>query len=917
MMIVKIARGHAAFAALPLTMVLVLFFASNMPSSVASGQAVLPKLRIPIYGTVIEGTVLPDQLITITVTSPVGIVKGRASTVSSNTGAYVANLASGDIKSGPYEENPLVIEPGDLIQLEEFGIGDPHVATVPAITINTASDGSSISGVAPQANRVEVFDHSRQSVAVVAAGSAGAFTVPLAGHRGPGYLVMTDTYGDQYYIGWSVPTFTLVMKTTYSLSLLGTPGSMVTISVRDENDLEVAYQSARLPPRTIGDLIHQSRYSTQLVDSTKNPVLPARNDALEINVGNDHYRLSVPVLDGVLHVRERRVTGRTIPNTEVSLFIARTNPGGAPVRILPDGAKVTSDSAGAYDLDLTSVDIAYNDQLVLQIVPLPNYTVRRYVSATGMILDLDSLTLEGSITPGISATVEVRRLSGDTVRFPIFAESNGTYEIALTDGSTPPLALAYGDEIVLVIGENGKDDETSITVPDIEFAGSLNPSIVSGRVTVGGVLGLYTSLPFRHTFADGVDFAGVGQLVPSGDGTFTVRTADLTQPARLYPGSKIRALYRLPSGHMIRRTRYVPFANVEVGGSRVCGYATPGTPVVVRVLDNTGTVRATAEAVADSYSRYELLLHDISGESYLTHPGSQVLVMAGSEELAVEVSSMVSAITGQAGPHAVALGGRAPAGRSIYLTWPVTGCFTGAFLDDPILVSANTIDYRSTNAEGLWHATVEPLRPGQGLEVALYTETGHRLFQTAVQPQARIYLYTNRVTGVAAPGADIAVTLVGPDAREKAKAVTEFDPSGHYVALLADERGELVPVLPGDTVVESGSEERRTTVEPVEVDWSDRTGLIGNTTADRPVHVEFDLSDRRMASFDRTSDSAGRFMFSPDTIPSRAMWGFSDVTAVRAIITAANGNEIAAEVRLRRGRPSEWRLLLPLILRLH
>ena len=866
-----------------------------------------PKLRIPVYGTVVEGTVEPNQPITVTVASQTGLLKGTApAKARGDNGRYSAGIN-------------WTIEPGDIVQLDAFMGGDPVITVVPRITAQTARDGSVVSGIAPPTAHVEVFDHAKTSLGIVTRDVDGTYSISAAGHPGPGYVVVTSSSGVEFYLGWYSPVFDLQLYGTGTFTVVGAAGRRVDIALSDTRGRIVARYAATLGARRVDDLFHESFTPVEIADNTGSRIPLSEGDTLEVVVGDDQRMLTVPPLEAVLHVADRLVVGRTLPNIDVSLEVIKINPGTIP-SVTPN-LVTHSDSAGLFSADFSSLDVASNDALQVIINPTDDLEIRTYVHLLGMTLDLNYDTIDGNVPYGQVATLDVKRRNGQSSRLQVKSGVDNIFHADLKGILTSPPVLGEGDTIQLSTTKDGRTDTTLLEVPELDF--TLDPTWtgITGKSTPGGALGLYVRSLLDRLLADGIGLSGSAEISSTLTGNFQFRLDVIEKSTKLYPGSRLDALYKLPSGHMVRRTKYVPFANVEVGGPRLCGFAAPGRQVTATVLGDSGRVVATGTAVTGISSRYDMLLRGPGGEPFSTGPGQSVNVDVGEDPITVSIPRMETYANWQggrpgAGTRKTALNGIGPPSRPVYLSWPVASCFSSVRFDVPNPTDAvNTYNFHTTNEAGLWNATFDVTAPGDGIEVAFFTSSGQRLFQHVVRPKVRAYLYSDRITGRITPGTTMTFTLLAHDGTLRAEAVSGANPDSGFVARFHSNAGAPVAIAPGNVLSIGGGTTESIAIDPLNFDWSTASGLDGNTTPKRAVRIELDLDDRRTATFDVVSGDDGRFKLTQQDISARADWDFGDVVAVRTIIQAAEDVEVAVEAEVRQARSGVKTLFLPRIVR--
>ena len=288
------------------------------------------------------------------------------------------------------------IQPGDVVELD-FADGDPVPINVPSLTARTDADGEAIVGEAPPGASVSarVPDGAADPSSIEVLGvadAAGDFRIELAGLvdiepplMGTVALVRND--GHEIEVGWASASIEAELFGS-RISGNAAPERNVSLEVHDADGLLLTAAKTRavIPA---GDSV---RWSIALTDSLGSPLRLTPGDVITALVGDERETLTLPRLEGVIHVVDDLVAGRTAPNTSVTIEVTRA-PGG-------DGGggsrTVTSDATGTFAHDFAGVvDIQYNDRIDL-VAAVQRHRARRGVSAPGLRLNASAATLTGS-----------------------------------------------------------------------------------------------------------------------------------------------------------------------------------------------------------------------------------------------------------------------------------------------------------------------------------------------------------------------------------------------------------------------------------------------------------------------------------------------------------------------------------------
>jgi hypothetical protein len=449
--------------------------------------------------------------------------------------------------------------------------------------------------------------------------------------------------------------------------------------------------------------------------------------------------------------------------------------------------------------------------------------------------------------------------------------------------------LPMPGDIVRVVPVGAPASEVlELTVPILTAAGDPDADTVSGDVTPGGILQVRVRDAIQRSAGGGPGPGGGGNQVRmeqpeiGADGSWSF---DFRPDFDVLPGTEMFALYRVPSGHLVQRTRYVPLVNAQIGGANVCGFTEPRQTVQSTLRDDASSTLATGSSQAGYGSRYGFELLDAASKAVMTEGGQTVTTRLAGEDVALELPELTITINWD--NLLAEIEGGAP-GTMVNIYRPAGAC----------LVTQNRqVQPGRFNQEGVARTRAFGMDPGEGFEVALFTEDGHRMYRHVYRTLGQVYVDTDRVSGIATPGQEVTVTLLDGAGAERAAAVTVADSDGRFTVRFTGAAGAELASRPGDVVrLEGSGETPEIAVEPLSVDWSEGSPVFGMASPGRAVTLQLALEDLPDITVTMVSDQDGAFGFGPDDVPPRAAWSMADVMGARAVIETDNGHQIVAQV---------------------
>ena len=169
-------------------------------------------------------------------------------------------------------------------------------------------------------------------------------------------------------------------------------------------------------------------------------------------------------------------------------------------------------------------------------------------------------------------------------------------------------------DTVTVVPAGAPAETLEMTIPELSVAFDEEANSVSGRATPGGHLELNVGDAIaRPVIGGGPGMGGGGfggnrnaEPTINADGTWT---QSFQPPYNVQPGSRANLIYRVPIGHRVSMTRYVPILVAQHGGSHACGLVgTPRDAVTADLNDAGGASLGHAEGPAGYNSQFDFEL---------------------------------------------------------------------------------------------------------------------------------------------------------------------------------------------------------------------------------------------------------------------------------------------------------------------
>ncbi len=852
----------------------------------------IEQVRVGIHTSQVTGVADPGTLVTVTLRAANGTQKAVDDDVSNNAGAYGVGFGGA---------NAIAI--GDRVEVN-FVAGDPIIIPVGNVTAMTDKASDRVSGEAPAGTTVTVSRQqggqtTRKTVPVDASGQyvadfAGTLDIddPMAGE-----VAVRLLSGHELVSSWAAVRMSLEINDTF-VSGNGPTSRSASLQLVDNKGVVVATGVANIGgggggPGGGGAGGFGGNWFVNLTDTTDQPVRIQVGDTLRATVGDDMFNLVVPELRGVAFVADDLVNGVTSPAKTVGIDVVRPLVGDDAT------AETVSDGTGNFSHSFSGTfDLQHNDSITFNIDE-GGHTILSQIFVPGLRLDLDTGTLVGSWRP--LADVAITVLSGGRTLYTGSAKTDvdAIFSVTMVDGTGERVRPKQGD-VVRVVPAGAPAETLEMTIPELSVAFDEEANSVSGRATPGGHLELNVGDAIaRPVIGGGPGMGGGGfggnrnaEPTINADGTWT---QSFQPPYNVQPGSRANLIYRVPIGHRVSMTRYVPILVAQHGGSHACGLVgTPRDAVTADLNDAGGASLGHAEGPAGYNSQFDFELAK-GGTPVTTAAGQIVKAKLGTKDVSVTLPALTVSVNWTTGQ----LTGTLPAGTIVLRKFPAGGCLdlTGGGPGG----GGGAVQFALTNAQGRFQFQPIPgfqRDPGDGFEIGLFTADGHYVYRHAYRARGEVYVHTDRVTGQALPSSPVVVTVKAADGTTRGSAAGVANAAGRFDVRVKDAGGQALSLEPGMTVhLEASGDTADIAVEELDFDWSPgpASTIRGTTTADRQIRVYLRLASGRTIGFDRGSDPSGAFSFGVGDVPPRADWSMADVTGVRIETDTTNGHILVAE----------------------
>lgn len=842
----------------------------------ARARAAIPQVRATLYENLVTGVAAPRGQAVVTLRRPGEPPKGPWRAAVAPDGAFAVELAG----AADDAASPLDVLPGDSLFVDVAG-GDPMVVEVPALSAIADAAADAVEGFAPPGARLRVSaDIPGASPRAVSAGADGRWRASWSGEAdlasGDGGVVTAVLGGGHVVqLRWAAVGL-LVDVGTGELVGNAPPnrGVVVALAAADGSPLGTANARAdRLDPL--------GRWRAEVRDALGQVVPLRAGDRLTLEVGDERLELDIPPLEGVVHVADDLVGGRTRPGARLAVSVAR--PDGAPDAAHAAVARLAADAAGGYAASFAPgtaapFDIRYNDRVRLEV---EDGAVRfaRSIDAPGLVVDVGNGVVRGSLEPRLVAQARLERAGGAVAVAALRTGDDATFRVVLRGpGDSPPRA---GDRIVVTSDGAGGARGLELVVAEhaLDLAGPEGRA--SGRTVPGGRVRLAT----HHAFGAAPD-SGPHDVSGADDGAWSWAAG-----APLAPGTRVAARAILPSGHIQERADTVPILSVQLGSDRVCGRGAPLAPVALSARG--GALAGSGRA--DDEGGFAIRLVAADGSPALLSTADRVEGAVGAARLAAEPRGFHATLDASGrGIQGVAEGT-----DRVDLFHPVDaidcrGTAAGA--------PPSARDAFAPFADGRFRFIQRELATWlpEGIELAWFDRTdGQRRFWRSSPLRVYLHIHTDLVAGTVAPSVRLRVAVLGPDGAERAAGQAVGGPDGRFAARLEDPVGDAIALAVGDTVVvtlvEQPGDALALAVQRLDLDFAPGTAIVGEAPARHPVDVRLHLAGGPTVDLALVADETGGWTVDAGSIPPRAGWTLADVVGVRAELPLPGGHAVVVE----------------------
>ncbi len=845
----------------------------------------IEQVRVGVHQQVVQGVADPGSTITVTLRAQDGTEKAVDSDNVGNNGNF------GVAFTGP---NGLQI--GDRVEVA-FVAGDPVIVNVEAISARTNHQADRITGEAPNGAQVILTQGNGGNQVQVTAPVKidGSYEATFSGVRDieppmNGQMVARLLSGHELFTTWAAVRMTTELGDAF-LSGNGPPNRDVAVQLVDADGTTVVASGTDSvgggggggfgPGGGFGGGGGGGNWFIQFADDAGDPVDVRAFDIIRATVGDDVFDITVPQLRGVAFVQDDLINGETTGARDVDVSIFRP--------LLSDTAEmtVTSDDTGSFAADFAeNFDLQYNDVLTFSTRE-QDHNINSQNFVPGLRLNLDSGELAGSWRPNQQVIVQLRDPAGGS-RFQTITTTDAEAVFNVTFEENGRRLLPNEGDMVRM-QPVGAGEALELIIPELEVNMDKETDAVSGRTEPGGHLELFiTNLYQRAPQGGGGPGGGGGgggfaNLEPeiNPDGTWT---AVFENPYDVIPGTSITTAYRVPVGHIVFQQRFEPMLNVQLGGANACGVVHEPRAAASAALSSAGSVLASASGNAGFNSQFSFLMRNTAGEAALSVAGQTVNGVMGDENAAITLPDFTINVNWQTGQ----MQGTGPAGAIGTIKWPAGDC----------LNPGGPTRFFQVNQQGTFQTFIQGglRQPGDGFEIAFFTDDGHRVYRQIFRSLGQVYVHTNHVVGRAIAGQPVVVTVVDGAGATKGTATTVANTDGRFGVRVMTGGGAAVTILPGDTVrIEASGETAEVPVEELNFDWSPGNDIAGQADPNQDVEIVMQLDDGRIIDVDRTAGSDGRVRYGASDVPPRATWSMADVVGVRMIITLNSQHQILAE----------------------
>jgi hypothetical protein len=833
-------------------------------------RGVREQLTATLHSAWVAGTALPGAWVTANASrrGPSGDERGFGGGTSVLGGRFDLQLVRAT--GGP----PLPLLPGDRL-IVAFDAGrEPHTIVLPGLVAEPDATTDRVSGIALPLVEVDVrVDGEPGAEFHASADGDGRFMADFVGRYDlqpgtTGTLTTVSANGDAVVLGWAVPVVHVRLGES-GLAGIAPRGQAVTVDLSRGGRVVARAEGAAADAPPGG----QPNWSLVPRDEGAQPVAIQGGDRLALTVAGRGVDIEVPRLSAEANPAADLIAGSAVANSPVSVTLRRGGDGlHTQVMALSDG-RFTLSLAGRWDL-------APNDEIEVSVVLQGGHTATLMTRAPGLSVHLDTGHITGYASPFAIVEASLRDGAGQLRGTGTSNASElGRFEIELLDtGGNPVIPVAADTLELLYAGQRIK-----VTIPRLSATIDRAADSVAGQAEIGGEVSVVVQA------APGILQPEQTQSVtPDPVGAFR---ADFAGVADIAAGTRVTISYRGVDGHIAWIERLLPIAHLQHGGNLISGWVGPQAAVTLSVW-RSGRAVAWASVPAQADGSFDAFVVDATGAPVALAGGDAVDARwsGGASPLAPASGHLqipVAAITATLDVATGRLVGRGPPLGKVII-------HPGG------IQSGGTVITAPADAAGAFAAIVpggagQPLAAGLAVEAGVLTAEGHRVYTRAIVPYLELTLGQGRITGLAAPLADVEIELDAAG-RFLAAGQAHSDTFGRFEGLLRDGDGRIIAPEPGSvlSLVEPGPIHTRLDVPAlsIAIDLPGNT-LSGIGPANLPLGLRLQVRGRPDTGMDVWTDVAGAWSLDGASLPSGIQ--LAELTQAEAHARIDNGHQVIAQ----------------------
>jgi len=871
-------------------------------------------VAVGLHSSYVQGFLgAPGTEVTVTVVDAHGKSKASGSVASRDDGSFVLSFLTHDDHRVTEQ---VLLEPGDMVEVD-WSQGDPIRLEVPTIVARVDVDGDRVHGIAPIGSALQATLEVG-GTSFIKDGSVdvdGTYAIPFDDGTDlirptTGSLLVFIDGGFLVTVGLAATNLTVVADAS-SIGGVGPVGHLVRARLESSRGDLLAQGEVRVRPRLSQQGAVDPWFVT-LRDRVGDLVVPTSDDVLVIAVGNDVIAVSIPRLEAEIDVSLDTVRVHAEPNLTLSVALNRFNGIGHSTR--STSSRLVTDVRGSALLTLRGEwDVLHNDEVVLQHDDADGHRFVKRIGVSGVTLDIDGAVLKGSAPSGALMRIEHSNAAAETRYWSVVVDATGRFRTALTSRLGGVQPIAPGDRVRVESMVDGGSPLADFVVPDFTLTLDVTDGAVSGRAPHPGSVFVAVEPRFARSGFEGGGSSGYRSVRVDSSGRFTVSLATLDAfPVDARPGQQVLGTVALADGTRVTRSATVPIVNFQQGGATVCGYAAPGNPIRVDVLQGPGE-GAGGASTAEGDGGFHLTLSHPTGVRVALGSGSSLRVAVAGEVFDVTLPRFESVAewTFRAPGRSVVttrLSGWVEPNTELYGRSPDERCLAS---DDPNLYAFNV-----QRAGAFSFPSAPYLQRGQALTLGHYVgPSWHRQYRLHVRPLVRAVLGTRRIEGRISPGMRAVLNWRDADGRTLGSFSAAGDGQGRFAGEFTPADAEARGVLQAGDRIETllGNDRETILIGALDFDIDRRFGVALTLAPGQPLRLELDVpSSSRVFVVRDVADAEGRFEFRPQDAVPRGTWSLDDVAVVRAVAIDPDGHEIARESR-RSSAADPRRALFPLL----